>query len=320
MADARSYPRDFFLYLLATATLYACVISGMILLFQYVNYLMPDALGFYREGILDSIRWSTAMIIILYPVFAIVTRFLHRDLAAHPEKGDYKIRKWLLYLTVFLAALVVIGDLITLIYQFLNGDLTGRFLIKVAIVLVIAGVVFGYELWDVRRETFEASAKVRAMEWGASLAVFLILAAGFLLIGSPSYQRQIRIDDQRVNDLQNIQYQVVEYWIPKGELPSSLSDLDNPLTGFSVPVDPETMQSYEYRATGDLTFELCATFTTELESGTPVRPTEPYMPIGSEHWDHGAERTCFTRTIDPELYKDRKPFERIFEPVPVPVL
>lgn len=320
MTDTKHYPRDFFLYLLATVALYACVISGIILLFQYVNYLMPDALSFYREGILDSIRWSTAMIIILYPVFAIVTRFLHRDLAAHPEKGEYKIRKWLLYLTVFLAALVVIGDLITLIYQFLNGDLTGRFLLKVLIVLLIAGVVLGYELWDVRRETFQASAKVRAMEWGASLAVLLILAAGFLLIGSPSYQRQIRFDDQRVSDLQSIQYQVVEYWISKDALPATITELDNPLTGFVVPVDPETLAAYEYRATGDLTFELCANFTTELASGTPVRSTSPTMMKGTEHWDHAPERTCFTRTIDPAMYKDRMPFERMPAPAPVPVI
>jgi len=42
------------------------------------------------------------------------------------------------------AALVVIGDLVALVYNFMGGDLTARFVLKVGAILVVAGAVFGY--------------------------------------------------------------------------------------------------------------------------------------------------------------------------------
>ena len=46
MSDSHTYPRDFFLYLLATVTLYVSVISGLMLLFQFINLTFPDPLDY----------------------------------------------------------------------------------------------------------------------------------------------------------------------------------------------------------------------------------------------------------------------------------
>lgn len=315
MADSHTYPRDFFLYLLATVTLYVSVISGLMLLFQFINLGFPDPLD-YAVSVRASIRWGAAMLTILFPVFAFTTRFLHRDLVHFPEKAEYRIRKWLLYLTVFVAALVVIGDLITLLYNFLNGDLTIRFLLKILAVGLVAGGVFCYEMWDVRRTDFQTTSENRGISRGLVGVVVLVIVAGFYLSGSPFEQRRVRFDEQRLSDLQQIQYQVTEYWIAKSALPAALADVQNPLTGFVLPTDPNTHEAYGYEKVSTLTFSLCATFDTTSESASKNRDTYPMKEGSMDFWDHGTGKVCFERTIDPDLYRDRI---GKFQPAPVAV-
>jgi hypothetical protein len=61
-------------------------------------------------------------------------------------------RRWLTYLTLFLAATVLIGDVIVLVFNVLGGEITTRFVLKVLVVGFIAGTVFWYYLSDIRRE------------------------------------------------------------------------------------------------------------------------------------------------------------------------
>ena len=64
-----------------------------------------------------------------------------------------RIRKWLIYLTLFLSALVLIGDLVVLVNGLLQGELTTAFILKVVSVFVVIGGIFLYYLWDVRRHS-----------------------------------------------------------------------------------------------------------------------------------------------------------------------
>jgi uncharacterized membrane protein len=60
------------------------------------------------------------------------------------------VRKWLTYLTLLLAAGVIVGDGITLVFNLLSGELTTRFVLKVLVVAVVAGAAFGYFTWSMR--------------------------------------------------------------------------------------------------------------------------------------------------------------------------
>ena len=101
-------------------------------------------------------RWSTASVIIAFPVFLFVARHLSRELARNPVKRLSAVRRWLTYLTLFLAAVVLVGDMITLVYNVLGGELTVRFVLKVLVAALIAGSIFGWYLVDLRREEREA--------------------------------------------------------------------------------------------------------------------------------------------------------------------
>jgi hypothetical protein len=94
---------------------------------------------------------SLASVIVAFPVYLLVTRYILRESGIHPEKLESAVRKWLTYIALFVAAAVVVGDLITFLTYFLRGELTGRFAAKVADVLIIAGGVFWYYLGSMRK-------------------------------------------------------------------------------------------------------------------------------------------------------------------------
>jgi hypothetical protein len=91
-------------------------------------------------------------VVISFPLFLLLTVRLDRELRSDPAKRASRVRKWLTYLTLFLAAGFLTGDLVALVYHFLSGELTIRFLLKVLVVGAIAGMAFGYYLRDLRKE------------------------------------------------------------------------------------------------------------------------------------------------------------------------
>lgn len=100
-------------------------------------------------------RWSVSSLIIAFPVFLFVSRYIGKGLARNPMKRLSPVRRWLTYLTLFIASAVLIVDLTTLVYNAMGGELTTRIVLKVITVAVIAGTVFSYYLLDLRREERE---------------------------------------------------------------------------------------------------------------------------------------------------------------------
>ncbi|MEK7633187.1 MAG: DUF5671 domain-containing protein [Patescibacteria group bacterium] len=301
----RSTAKDVFSHLFAIVTLYVSVVSFIILGFQYIDVTFPDALSFYYTGALDAIRAGMASLIVMWPAFVGISWFMYKDAKADSEKREIAIRKWLLYLTLFVTAITIVVDLITLVNYFLNGEITTRFILKVLVVLATAVAVFAYYLWDLRTESIAKSTVPKKTAVAASVVVVAMIVLGFLLVGSPAQQRKVRFDDQRVSDLATIQNEVTNFYqLKKGVLPVTLNDLTNTLSGYSVPVDPSTGAAYEYSTGDGLNFTLCATF--EADSvGDQTDVSMPYRAYGTDYygsWKHGVGRVCFDRTIDPDLY------------------
>ncbi|MDI9240275.1 DUF5671 domain-containing protein [Lysobacter sp. LF1] len=148
--------REAFLYLVMFATLYFFAYHLGSLLFDLINHVWPDPAQSIHGRLGSSMRWATAAIVISFPVFAYVSHYVSRDVALYPIKRLSPVRRWLTYLTLFIAAAILIGDMTTLLYNLLGGELTTRFVLKVLVVAAIAGGVFGYYLWDLRREEVEA--------------------------------------------------------------------------------------------------------------------------------------------------------------------
>jgi len=152
--------REAFMYLVLFTTLYLTTFNLGRLVFQFINIAFPDAAATvdFVESARQAIRFSVASLIIAFPIFMYLSLLIGRSIRRDPSKRASKVRKWLTYMTLFVAAGVIIGDLTALVYGFLGGELSLRFALKVVTVAVIAGGIFGYYLWDLRQEERETKA------------------------------------------------------------------------------------------------------------------------------------------------------------------
>lgn len=145
--------REAFLYLLQFTTLYMVAFNLGSLIFQFINRTFPDPADFPSDVSLRyAIRWSVSMLIAAFPVFFFVSRYIANTVARNPVQRSSPVRRWLTYLTLFIAACVLIGDVVGLIYGLLGGELTIRFVLKALTIGVIAGAVLGYYLSELRTD------------------------------------------------------------------------------------------------------------------------------------------------------------------------
>ncbi len=313
MEKAKTTAKDFVLWLGAMASLYAGVVAFIALMFYYINTVFPNPVSntyYYSDPYLNSgMSYEIASLIVLTPVFLVLMRLIRRDIDRDPSRGEIWVRRWAVFLTLFLAGAAMVVDLIVLLTTFLQGEeLSTGFLLKVLTVLLVAGLGFMHFLADMRGYWDREPARARMVNYGVGLVVLIAIVSGFFIVGTPAEIRAKKQDALRLNDLQNIQWQVVNYWQQKEELPASLQEMEDPISGNVTPVDPATKEPYGYRATGRLTFEICATFAMEggnqMMNGrsVPMDPSIAPAMLKEDNWQHDAGEQCFTRTIDPERY------------------
>ncbi|HLG59072.1 MAG TPA: DUF5671 domain-containing protein [Vicinamibacterales bacterium] len=161
---ARPYlsAREAFMYLVLFGTLYISAYHLGSLVFDFINRAFPDAADRTFDGYDDyvrrSIRWAVSALVVAFPVFLYTSWLTNRAIRADPTKRASKVRRWLTYLTLFVAASTLLGDVTTLVYNLLGGELTVRFVLKIVTVGLIAGTVFTYYLRDLRLDEAETKA------------------------------------------------------------------------------------------------------------------------------------------------------------------
>lgn len=300
--------KDFFLHLGAMVALYTVVISFLNLVFTIINKAFPEIntyYGYFRSG--SEISLPVATLLIVFPIFVVLSYFVQKTYSNSPEKKELPIRKWLTYITLFISGIILAGDLVTVLYKFLDGqDLTLGFLLKALSVLLVSTLVFGYYLNDIREKIPSSRRRFWAIVSGVVILIFIIV--GFSVIGSPRTQRLYRYDDQKISDLQNIQWQVINHWQTYGSIPNTIQELSNSssINYYSLPRDPQTGENYGYIKTSDLGFEICADFNkANKNKNSQVMPMYLDKMGVNENWQHGEGRECFSRTIDPILYPTR---------------
>ena len=144
--------REAFLHLVMFLTLYVSAIALGTILFQFINIWIPDPLRSYYgfESIRGALRMGTSSLVIAFPVFLWMSFLVKRAMKKDPEKRESKIRKWLTYATLFVAAGIIIGDLIGILNSLLGGEITARFFLKALVVGAISAAIFSYYLVDLR--------------------------------------------------------------------------------------------------------------------------------------------------------------------------
>lgn len=292
---------QFFLYLTTFISLAYVAFGVGNILFEFVNKLFPDLVNFdygstFNQG---SVKFAISSIFVAGPIFFILSWKINQFIFEKRMSLESMIRKWLTHVVLFFSAGTVIGDLVVLMNNFLNGDLQTRFLLKVLIVLLIAGSIFGYYLWDIRqKELLPANSPIRKAFFVTTLIVVtVVFVFGFFIIDSPKVSREKRIDLQVVSELQNADNAIRSYFTSGDILPEKISDLDK--TNFAF--HPQKGSTFEYRKTGDTTFVLCANFVRSNENDSEENAEMPF----NKEWKHGQGKVCFDRVAlknnDPKL-------------------
>lgn len=154
----KTSPKDFFLHILAMVALYVGAGSFVTLIFQYINVIFPDILekgSYYARSAYNAIRWAISVLMVVFPAYILTSWYLEKSYARNPEKRNLKIRRWILYFTIFAAAIIILADFVALVYNFLGGELTVRFVLKSFTIFAVAGAVFGYYFYDIRKHKTE---------------------------------------------------------------------------------------------------------------------------------------------------------------------
>ncbi|MDQ2702051.1 MAG: hypothetical protein M3Y70_04385 [Pseudomonadota bacterium] len=125
----------------------------------------------------------------------------------------------------------------------------------------------------------------------ASVVVLATLVGAIVVMDSPAQQRERRMDDRRVQDLQRLVGAARAYHQAHRQLPADMAALaGQPGLRLST-ADPSTGAPYEYEPTGKRSFRVCASFSTDTATAEPA-------PAGPDSWNHAAGRHCFGREIN----------------------
>ncbi len=296
-----STPKHFVLQLASLISLYLSVTFLLVVLFGLIELVIPDSSdSYYMIADQDSsVRLGIAMLVVFFPTYLLLTRSVNKLRRSESNEAYLGFTKWIVYLSLLVAGGTLLIDLVTVIMSFLEGELTTRFLLKALSVIVVVGLAFFYYILDIRGYWLKNEKQSWLVAALASLVVVVSIGFGFSQIASPAEVRESKIDERQVQDLQQIQNQIENYYFSSNQLPESLEDLP------TVPTAPENREAYQYQLT-DRGFSLCATFATTSNQDEERyyfdRPASPDMLLVNPwDWSHEEGDTCFDRIINPEF-------------------
>ena len=288
-----------FFYMLSLVALVFTALSTGMIIFQIINKLIPDVPGFFQGSFSDSsLKYAISQLIIAAPIFFLTMRQIHKYLFSGELDNNSGIRKWLTYFMLFVSSVVLIGWLIGTLNSFMQGELTTKFLLKAITAIGISATVFSYFLYDIKRKEVKGvrDSRIKIFLIGSLIVVVAALVGSLFVVESPSQARERKLDSMVINNFNEIDQAVNIYYTENKELPKSLVILQEDISFLRDKdlKDPATNKTYEYKVSGDKTYELCATFRTESldEAGR-----EYYF---DDRWQHEAGEQCLTQTVHTE--------------------
>jgi len=288
--------REAFMHLVMFATLYTFAYSAGVILFVMIARFVPDPTVRWPAGEgLDALRGAIAACLTAFPIFLWTAWLVGRSLVREPEKRASGVRRWLTYLTLFIAVVTLIGNFAGVVNSLLSGAMTTRVLLQSLVVFAIAGLVFGHYLLGLRRdesETAEAPARTGVLGRIGAIGTAAVIVAGLVLVGSPGRTRGLVLDDRRVQALREIASRVQMHAEQHGELPATLESMPASAGPYerTQRLDPRTRAPYSYAVVDSVTYTLAATFETADTLDANGQPVDP-------EWRHAAGPVTFTRTV-----------------------
>jgi len=301
-------PKFAFYYLLAlVALIFTAIATGQII-FQFINQNLPDIFGQYGTDFSsDILKFAISAILIAAPIFYIVSNLIYKHLFKGDMEKDSGIRRWLTYFILFVSAVIIIVFLIITINNFLNGEWTSKFLLKMLTVIGIAATVFSFYLYDIRRPKVAGKKDmVFKIYFFASLAVIIaVFISALFIVETPTEARNRRVDERIITNFYNIESGINSYYNTNHKLPATLDDIKKESIVTDSLIDPSTRETFGYRAVSDVDYQLCANFRTDNKNSKDAI---------YQYLDQNKRHTAGYECLDFKAYDDN-----LKEPIPVSV-
>ncbi len=284
-----------FLYLLSLVTLIMTTLAVGNVLFEVINKFIADPLlvnGVYYDP--TVMKMAIATLIIAGPIYFVTTSVILKSLAIGMLNKEAIPRRWLSYLIILISSFVMLGFLISVLFSFLDGELTMRFALKSLVALLLSGGIFGFYFYDVRRDQVEQKDKV-ILVFGliGMTTVLASLITSFFFVESPTAARNRKHDQSLVANFEQIDSGINSYFNENKKLPDNLSVLVNEkrfITELMIK-DLITNEPIVYNILGEKKYQICATFST---SNIGVSPNIDYSVT---RWPHKQGSDCISQQI-----------------------
>jgi len=289
---------DAFLNLLSLITLGWLAGAIGAIIFQLINRYFGGvgySSAYFSE---PAVKYGIASIIVIAPVYYAALNVLHNRYKRGELNHAGGIYRWLTYLMLLVSALTIIGSLIALISGFLNGDYTVNTLLKILTVAVIAGFIFGYYLFDLRRRDYS---KINRWSLIVGVVVAVLLAAavivGFMNVETPQTAR-LRLADSRAQQaLTALSYSISSAYAASGELDENID-----LADFVTPSREYDLTGIAYRKVSAKDFQLCVNFNLDVAATNDSAYIDPMYPWA--RYQRGYQ--CYTINAASEMEKYNK--------------
>lgn len=284
------------------ALVFMALSTGMIV-FQIINKKIIDAAG-TLPGMFDesAMKFAISAIIIAAPIYYITTWQINKNLLLGKLNKEAGVRRWLTYFILFVSSVVMIGWFIAIVYNFLDGELTLKFILKAATAIFIAAIIFSYYLYDIRREIAPGVKNniVRIYFYGSLVLVAAALVSSFFFVESPLETRARKEDNAILERFDRIDNAINTYYSEQKKMPAVLEDLLKDKTFYLLKnediTDPLTKAKFNYKVSGEKVYELCASFKTSNKNQTDSRYNYLY-----DRWPHDAGYQCLPRKARSEI-------------------
>lgn len=280
------------------------------LFFGIIEQSFPDRLSAdpYVDvsAAMSGIHYAVAALLIGFPLYVGALFIWFRTFREDEGRTESRLSQWLTYIVLLAASVTLVGDLIAVVFTFLQGEITWRFFLKALTVFGIAGLIFGFYFLERRKIQYHQDIPRKTFQifgWSVAGIVSIGILLGFFVGGSPETARKQGFDVRRANDLSTLAGCIQGYASDFGALPDSIDVLRRSSTYAycaSFVQDPETGKAYEYRVVASSRmegesrvgeFELCADFSLTSSGSREMAYPDPSL------WsEHGAGRSCDTAT------------------------
>lgn len=143
-----TYAKESYLYFMQVISYTAFAVAFLILWFQYINLWLPlGALESYQAtSIRELIRIGLSILIVSLPVLLGISYIISKHESQMSDRQQNPVKQGSLYLGALAASIAAAITLMVTIYMGLNGEATGRFLLKVFAILLVCGIT-GFLAW-----------------------------------------------------------------------------------------------------------------------------------------------------------------------------